>query len=417
MTPPLAYQMRPQTLAEVVGQQHLLGKNQILERMVNSGTLQSFILYGPPGTGKTSIAAAIAQQLHLTMTVLNAATVTKTALNKVLKSAAGTTAPQIIFIDEIHRLTTPNQDLLLKPLEKGQIVLIGATMENPGLTLTPALRSRVLLFQLQPLTSAEVEQALQHILQKLDRQTAIEPQALHYLAQHSQGDLRGTINALDLLLHSTPQTITIQDVKQVQLPANTDSQGDFHYNMISALQKSIRGSDVNAALYYLAKLVDSGDLNSLCRRLQVIAYEDIGLADMNVASHVYPALQAAQKLGWPEAQMPLADIVIELSLSPKSNAGYTSLKKARTETKNITAVNPNLVDTHYQGAPATHYLYPHDFGGWVPQQYLPDALKKQEFYDTKTLHRHGKIIDGLGHQKQLNEVYRKIQKLQNSSTS
>lgn len=405
---PLAWRMRPQNLDEVVGQQHLVGPGKIIRRMVQSKHLSSMILYGPPGIGKTSIATAIAGSTKYAFRELNAATNTKKDLQAVAAEAkmSGTV---ILLLDEIHRLDKTKQDFLLPLLENGGIILIGATTENPYMTISPAIRSRTQIFELHPLQPQEIETALKRALHDQDRGLGklpiqIQTEDLNFIANRTNGDLRAALNGLELAAKSTPKdpktgqiNLKLSDLEDSiqQKGFSHDKNGDAHYDVISAFQKSIRGSDTDAALHYLARLVTAGDLPSIMRRLMVIAYEDIGLANPSAAARAVTACQAAERLGLPEGRIPLADAVIELSLSPKSNSGIMALDKAMQDVKNGKAgqVPANLQDSHYSGAKklgrGIDYRYPHDApNDWLPQQYLPDRLVDRQYYQPKT---NGKI--------------------------
>lgn len=403
MQQPLAYRMRPKTLEDVVGQQQLVGPGKIIARMVKAKRLSSMILYGPPGTGKTSIASAIAGSTKYAFRMLNAATDSKKQLQIVAEEAkmSGTV---ILLLDEIHRLDKTKQDFLLPHLESGRIILIGATTENPYISINPAIRSRTQIFQVFPLTADDIQHAIERALADKTNglgnyQVDLAPAAMHHLCTATNGDLRSALNGLELaVLSSTPAedgTITISQVtieECLQKKAlSADKDGDAHYDVISAFQKSIRGSDVNAALHYLARLVEAGDLKSIMRRLMVIAYEDIGLANPAACAHTVSAVQAADQLGFPEARIPLADAVIELALSPKSNSGISAIDAALTTVRNghFGDIPDDIKDAHYQGAAklghGVGYDFPHDHpGDWVAQQYLPDAIKSDQYYEPKT---------------------------------
>ncbi|MBI0107355.1 replication-associated recombination protein A [Lactobacillus sp. W8089] len=411
MQSPLAYRMRPQKLTEIVGQQHLVQPGKILWRMVQAQALSSMILYGPPGTGKTSIANALAQSTNTAFRQLNAATDSKKQL-QIVAEEAKMSGHLVLLLDEIHRLDKTKQDFLLPLLESGQIILIGATTENPYITINPAIRSRTQIFEVYPLKPADIKKALQRALQDKQRGLGnypvhLTPAALDLLAQATAGDLRSALNGLELAVKSTPansEGVIYLDLKiikeSIQNKAVTaDKNGDEHYNVISALQKSIRGSDTNAALHYLARLLEAGDLQSIIRRVLVTAYEDIGLANPAVCQRAVLACQVATQVGLPEARIPLADTVIELCLSPKSNSGITAIDAALKDLKNGHggSIPNNLKDTHYKGAHqlnhGQNYLYPHDYpNDWVAQQYLPEALKNKEYYQPKT---NGKYEQGL----------------------
>ncbi|GEK87985.1 putative ATPase [Alkalibacterium putridalgicola] len=399
MNKPLAYRMRPKTIDNIVGQTHLVGEGKIIWRMVKAKQLSSMILYGPPGIGKTSIASAIAGSTQYAFRMLNAATDKKKDLEIVVEEAkmSGTV---VLLLDEVHRLDKPKQDFLLPHLENGRIVLIGATTENPYISIHPAIRSRAQIFELKPLTE-------DHIISALDRALAdkenglgtypitIEGNVLDYFARATQGDLRSALNALELAVKSTEPdgdgsiTITKETAEEcLQRKAlSHDKDGDAHYNAISAFQKSIRGSDVHAALHYLARLIEAGELKVIIRRLIVTAYEDIGLANPAGVARVVTAAEAAEKIGFPEARIPLANAVIEMCLSPKSNSAISAIDAALNDVRNGLSgdVPDHLKDTHYSGAEklgsGVGYKYPHSHDDhWIKQQYLPDSIKNKTYY-------------------------------------
>lgn len=415
---PLAYRMRPRTLDEVVGQQHLIGPGKIIRRMVEAKLLSSMILYGPPGIGKTSIASAIAGSTKYAFRMLNAATDSKKQLEQVAAEGklSGTV---ILLLDEIHRLDKTKQDFLLPLLESGEIILIGATTENPYIAISPAIRSRCQIFELKPLAEEDVNQAISRALNDSERglgsyHVELTDDARKLLIQKGNGDLRTTLNGLELAVRSTKQEkiaagkneddqlIIDQEemANSIQMRSqNFDAKGDGHYDLVSAFQKSIRGSDTDAALHYLARLIESGDLISICRRLSVIAYEDIGLANPAAVQHVQLAIQAAQSLGLPEARIPLANAVIELALSPKSNSAISAIDQALDDVKNKNygPIPDDIKDTHYKGAKklghGKGYAYPHSFANdWIAQQYLPDNLIGTQYFNPKG---NSKIESGL----------------------
>ena len=396
---PLAYRMRPTCLEEVVGQQHLVAPGKIIARMIAAKQLSSMILYGPPGIGKTSIASAIAGTTKYAFRTLNAATDTKKELQIVIEEAkmSGTV---ILLLDEIHRLDKPKQDFLLPHLENGRVILIGATTENPYIAINPAIRSRTQIFELIPLTPEEIHQALKRALTDETKglgqyNVEITDGAMHTLTHFSNGDVRSSLNALELAVKSTPENEDGKIIITEEIAGNClqrkvfshDKNGDQHYDVISAFQKSIRGSDVDAALHYMARLIEAGELITLIRRLLVIAYEDIGLANPAGGSRAVLAVQAAEKLGLPEARIPLANAVIELALSPKSNTAILSIDAALSDIRQGKSGNipSHLQDAHYQGAQklgrGTNYQYPHNYPNhWVKQQYLPDTLKHTQYF-------------------------------------
>ncbi|MCT0042066.1 replication-associated recombination protein A [Weissella confusa] len=399
MQQPLAFRMRPRTIDEIVGQRHLVGKGKIINRMVTAKMLSSMILYGPPGTGKTSIASAIAGSTKYAFRILNAATDSKKDLQIVAEEAkmSGTV---VLLLDEIHRLNKTKQDFLLPHLESGRIVLIGATTENPYLSILPAIRSRTQIFEVKPLSEDDMKTAIQRALTDKERglgnfDAVLDDEAERQLVYATNGDLRSALNGLELAVKSTAPSedgkvhITLPIVEEtVQRKALTaDKDGDGHYDVISALQKSIRGSDTDAALHYLARLIEAGDLPIIARRLRVIAYEDIGLANPAVAARAVTAIEAAEKLGFPEARIPLANATIELALSPKSNSAYTAIDAALADVRKggTGDVPDHLRDAHYKGAEklghGVEYVYPHGHpGDWVPQQYLPDKLNGANYF-------------------------------------
>ncbi len=401
----LARRMRPRNIDEIVGQKHLVGKGKIIRRMVETQLLSSMILYGPPGIGKTSIASAIAGTMNVAFRTFNATTDTKKRLQEIA-SEAEFSGQLVLLLDEIHRLDKPKQDFLLPLLENGQIILIGATTENPYFSVVPAIRSRVQIFELKPLEPEDLEFAVNLSLQDRERgfdfDVTIDDDALYFLIHSTNGDLRSTFNALELaVLSSEEHHVTLDDMENsLQRKAATfDKDGDAHYDLLSALQKSIRGSDVNASLHYAARLIEGGDLQSLARRLTVMAYEDIGLANPDAALHTVTALSAAEKLGFPEARIPLANIIIDLALSPKSNAAYLAMDEAIADLGKYgnLAVPPHLQDGHYAGAKdlgrSVEYQYAHNFPNhWVNQQYLPDKIKNVDYFRPDDMGRYEKAL-------------------------
>lgn len=399
---PLAFRMRPRTIDEIIGQKHLVGEGKIIYRMVKAKQLSSMILYGPPGIGKTSIASAIAGSTNFAFRMLNAVTNNKKDL-EIVAAEAKMSGCVILLLDEVHRLDKGKQDFLLPHLENGSIVLIGATTSNPYHAINPAIRSRCQIFELKPLEAGEIVLALKRAITDHERglgdyKINISEDALLHLATASNGDVRSSLNALELAIVSTEKDgegIVHIDLKVaeecMQKKSFThDKDGDGHYDILSAFQKSIRGSDVNAALHYLGRLIEAGDLVSISRRLLVIAYEDIGLASPQAGARTLAAIQTAERVGFPEARIPLANAVIELCLSPKSNSAILAIDKALSDIrKGISGEVPDhLKDAHYEGAKelgrGLEYKYPHDFeNGWVKQQYLPDRIKNKMYYEPK----------------------------------
>ncbi|KRO00259.1 replication-associated recombination protein A [Companilactobacillus kimchiensis] len=398
MQKPLAYRMRPTNIDEVVGQQHLVGPHKIIRRMVEAKMLSSMILYGPPGIGKTSIASAIAGSTKYAFRMLNAATDTKKDLQIVAEEAkmSGTV---VLLLDEIHRLDKTKQDFLLPLLESGSIILIGATTENPYINISPAIRSRVQIFELKPLDSDDLKKAVKRALDDTQNglgtyHVKLDENALNLLVSSTNGDLRSILNGLELSVLSTDAKddsvhIDLKSIEEsVQRKAiSSDKNGDSHYDVMSAFQKSIRGSDPNGALLYLARLLEAGDLTSAIRRLIVCAYEDVGLANPQACARAVQAAQVAQMVGLPEARIPLADAVIDLCLCPKSNSGVVAIDAALADVRSgkANSIPDDLKDAHYSGAKklghGVGYKYPHDYQhAWVDQQYLPNNLVNQKYY-------------------------------------
>lgn len=374
----LALRMRPRTISEVIGQKHLVGKGKIIRRMVEANMLSSMILYGPPGIGKTSIASAIAGTTKFAFRTFNATVDSKKRLQEIAEEAKFS-GGLVLLLDEIHRLDKAKQDFLLPLLENGKIIMIGATTENPFFSVTPAIRSRVQIFELEPLSNTDIKVAIQGVLEDRERgfdfDVQLDDDALDFIATATNGDLRSAYNSLDLAVMSTQPSegggrhITLDTVENsLQRSYITmDKDGDGHYDVLSALQKSIRGSDVNASLHYAARLVEAGDLPSLARRLTVIAYEDIGLANPDAQVHTVTALEAAQKVGFPEARILIANVVIDLALSPKSNSAYVAMDAALADLRKSgnLPIPRHLRDGHYAGSKelgnAQDYKYPHAY--------------------------------------------------------
>ncbi|MFS0654733.1 replication-associated recombination protein A [Bacillus sp. 179-C3.3 HS] len=399
---PLAYRMRPSHIEDIIGQEHLVGEGQIIHRMVEAKHLSSMILYGPPGIGKTSIATAIAGSTSIAFRTLNAVIHNKKDMEAVAAEAK-MSGRVILILDEVHRLDKGKQDFLLPYLENGMIILIGATTANPYHAINPAIRSRTQIFELKPLETEQIKVALTRALTDEHRglggySVTVDDEAMNHLANGCGGDVRSALNALELAVLSTKEDesghifIPLAAAEEClqKKSFSHDKNGDAHYDVLSAFQKSIRGSDVDAALHYLARLIEAGDLESISRRLLVMAYEDIGLASPQAGPRVLNAVQTAERIGFPEARIPLANAVIELCLSPKSNSAYIAIDAALHDVRSgkIGEVPLHLKDAHYKGATAlgrgVDYLYPHDYeNGWVKQQYLPDPLKNKQYYQPK----------------------------------
>ncbi|MFC0014925.1 MULTISPECIES: replication-associated recombination protein A [Allobacillus] len=420
---PLAFRMRPEKIEEVVGQKHVIGKDTSLYKMIKNGYVPSMLLYGPPGTGKTSLAYAIAGSSNMEFFAINATSASKKEVEHIIQEAK-LTRNVLLFIDEIHRFHKGQQDTLLNAMEEGIITFIGATTENPYHSVNNAIRSRCgQIKQLQPLKKEDILGLLHRALKDpkgLSNMTIdISEEHLKRIAE-TTGDGRTALTILEEVVFASD--MTDEGVYQVELETVEssiqnkgfvhDNKGDIYYDLLSGFQKSIRGSDVDAALYYLARLLEGGDLEAIMRRLLVIAYEDIGLASPAVAARVLSAIQSVERLGLPEARIPLSVITIELCLSPKSNTAYKALDKAiKHVKKGITADIPDHIkDSHYAGAShlghGIEYQYPHHSStGWVYQEYLPESLRGMTYYQPKML----------GEEKRYAQTYEKLKKLANES--
>ena len=379
---PLADTLRPNKLEDVVGQKHLIGEGQILYNLVKHGKIFSMILYGPCGTGKTTLAYTIINELDLKYEFLNAVINSKKDLDEVISKAKANDGI-VLIMDEIHRLNKDKQDLLLPYIENGLITIIGLTTANPYHSINPAIRSRCQLFEVKTLTDDDIKEALNKATNYLDK-INITDEAISYIARLANGDLRYAYNLLEVAYYSSENfKISLEDLKKINNKPSLyiDKNDDGYYDVISALQKSIRGSDVNAALHYLARLIVAEDLDIIFRRLSVIAYEDIGLANPAIGPRLEAAIKAAERVGLPEARIPLGEIVIDMALSPKSNSAHVALDMAINDVKmgHVGKV-PNHIKTN-----SKDYKYPHNYkGGYIKQQYLPDELKERMYYNPKT---------------------------------
>ncbi len=379
----LSIKLRPKSLNDIIGQEHLVGENKIIYNLVRNKKLFSMILYGHPGIGKTSIAIAIANELGLRYRNLNAVINNKKDFDVVIEEAK-LYGGLIVIVDEIHRLNKDKQDILLPYLESGIITLIGMTTANPYHAINPAIRSRCQLFELYDLTRDDIKKGIDKaVISGYLEGLSITDEAKDYLANISGSDLRFAYNTLEVAYYSSgDRNITLDTLTKITNRTNSlfDKNGDGYYNVISAFQKSIRGSDVNASLHYLARLIDAGDLDIIVRRLSVIVYEDIGLANPSMGPKVDAAINCALRLGLPEARIVLSQIVIELALSPKSNSAEIAIDSALNDikTKNISDVPNHLKN------PSSEYKYPHNYkNDYVKQQYLPDSLIGTNYYYPK----------------------------------
>lgn len=376
----LADKLRPKELDDIIGQSHLIGEGKILTNLVKNKKLFSMIFYGKPGIGKTSIANALVNELNLHYKFLNATINNKADFDTAIMEAK-MYGDMVLIIDEIHRMNKDKQDLLLPYIENGTIILIGLTTSNPYHKINPAIRSRCQIFELHELDSKDIKVGLKKASKNFE-DIKVDDDTLEYIANLSSGDMRFALNLLEVSYYSGDKTITIETVKKINSKPVFfhDKDGDGHYDVISALQKSIRGSDVDASLHYLARLIEAEDLDIIYRRLSVIAYEDIGLANPGIGPRVMAAISAAELVGLPEARIPLGEIVVEMALSPKSNSSHLALDAALNDIhKGNTGNVPDNIKTS-----STTYLYPHDYpNDWVKQNYMPKNLIGKKYYIPK----------------------------------
>ncbi len=384
MNEPLAIKLRPQTLNDVVGQTHLIGENKILSNIVKNKHLFSMIFYGKPGIGKTTIANALVHELGLKYRSLNAVINNKKDFDIVVEEAK-MYGNIVLIMDEIHRMNKDKQDLLLPYVENGLITLIGLTTSNPYHSINPAIRSRCQIFELKELTKEDIILAIKNACNsEYLKDITIDDEAINYIATYSSGDLRSAYNLIEVAYFSSnDKVITVEYLKQISNKTIffADKNGDGHYDLLSAFQKSIRGSDVDASLYYLARLIESGDFDSIYRRMSVIAYEDIGLANPSIGPKVDAAIHACERLGMPEARIPLSVVIVEMALSPKSNSAHVALDLALNDIRSGSTGNvPNHIKTN-----SKDYKYPHNYkNAYVKQQYLPDNIKDRRYYKART---------------------------------
>ena len=399
MYQPLADLIRPRTLDEVVGQEHILGEGAILRRLVDSGKLPNLIFYGPSGTGKTTVAGIIAQKTNRRLYRLNATTASTSDIKEIVSELDTFLAPNgiLLYLDEIQSFNKKQQQSLLEYIESGKITLIASTTENPYFYIFNAILSRCTVFEFKQLSPEAVKKALDRAVEFLAGRTGLsvtaEPGALEYAASACGGDLRKALNTLEVLFSAAPPRATalclsLEEVRAVTQRSSMryDRDGDNHYDLLSALQKSIRGSDPDAACHYLARLLEAGDMISACRRLMVIACEDVGLAYPQIIPIVKACVDAAHMLGMPEARIPLGDAAVLMATSPKSNSAHVALDLALEDVRRGKGGDfpRHLQNVHadsYTMERQQGYLYPHDFPNhWVPQQYLPDALVGTTYY-------------------------------------
>ena len=400
---PLADLVRPTELDEVCGQEHILGKNKILDRIIKSGHISNMIFYGPPGTGKTTVANIIARKAGKRFYKLNATNASLKDIQDITKELDTFLGMNgvVLYLDEIQNFNKKQQQSLLEYIEDGRITLIASTTENPYFYIFKAILSRSTIFEFKPVGEEDIKKALDRAITLRSKEfneiyIKVTNEAKEYLAAYCNGDVRKALNGLEVALNSTKPNDdkeilinleVVKDSTQSKVIA-FDMDGDAHYDILSAFQKSIRGSDADAAIHYLARLIKGGDLISICRRLQVIAAEDIGLAYPQAALIVKSLVDSARELGFPEARIPVAEATILLATSPKSNSSYVAINRALADLENMTIddIPMHLKDAHYGGASkmgrGVEYKYPHAYENhYVKQQYLPDNIKNKVYYE------------------------------------
>lgn len=400
MSAPLADRLRPQQLSDIVGQTHLLGEGKALRNIIESGNLPNLIFYGPSGIGKTTLASIIARQTSRKLHKLNGTTASTADIKRVVEELDTFAAPNgiLLYLDEIQYFNKRQQQSLLEYIENGQITLIASTTENPYFYIYNAILSRSTVFEFKPVTPQEiqpaVERAIKFLSDELDVSIEMEEGVLRHIAMACGGDVRKAMNSVELCVLATKETdgkrrVSLAAAKELtqRSALKYDREGDEHYDIVSAFQKSMRGSDPNAALHYLARLLEAGDLPSATRRLMVCAAEDVGLAYPMILPIVKAAVDAALQVGLPEARIPLADAVVLVCNSPKSNTAYLGIDAALADVKkgNCGPIPRHLQNMHYDGEDnenkGQHYIYPQDCPNrWTPQQYLPDNLKNKVYY-------------------------------------
>ena len=411
MREPLAFRLRPESIDDIIGQKHLVGKDGVIRKCINNDTIFSSIFFGPPGTGKTTLAEAIAKTLKRPYRKFNAVTGNKKDLDAIFTEAK-LSGQLILICDEVHRLNKDKQDLLLPHVEDGSIILLGATTANPYHSINPAIRSRCHLFEFKALTHEDIKEAINNALKNkdgLDNKYTINDDALDLICNTVNGDIRYALNVLEISsILAKDNVITKDEVEEQCKVANQRSFGseDGHYDLLSGLQKSIRGSDPNGALYYLALLAQSGDVESIERRLLVIAYEDVGLANPQLVSRTIAACQAAEHVGFPEAIIPLGTHIIDLCLSPKSRTGADAAHAALAQVENEAYDMPKYLRLTPVGlAPEEQYDY-NRYDCFHRIQYLPDELKNKEFIPEFNNNRY---------EQQLKQVYEELKKTKRTS--
>ena len=376
----LQNKLRPEKLKDVLGQEHIVGKGKILNNLVKEKKLFNIIFYGNSGCGKTTIALALMNELNLRYRSLNATVNSKKDFEVVIEEAKMYKGI-ILIVDEIHRMNKDKQDILLSYIESGLITLIGLTNSNPYHSINQAIRSRCQLIELKALTEDDIAKGLKRVKEVLP-DIKMDSKTIKYIAAMSNGDIRYAYNLVEFIYYGYNKEVTIENIEKTNNKSSffTDKNEDGHYDMLSAFQKSIRGSDVDAALHYLGRLIVSGDYDSIYRRMIVIAYEDIGLANPSIGPKVIAAIEASERVGYPELVKPLSVVIIEMALSPKSNSADTAINAAISD---IESGNVGRIPEHIRTT-SPNYKYPHNYPNyWVDQQYMPDKLRNRHYYSPR----------------------------------
>ncbi len=382
---PLAYRIRPKSFDEIVGQDHLVGKNGVITKMLNQNKLFSMILYGPAGCGKTTIAEIISNMFPLSSYSFNASCDNKAKLKDIADSAKYHEST-ICVIDEIHRMKKDVQDFLLPYVENGELIIIGLTTENPYRSINPAIRSRCHIYRMNEINKADIITLLKKVIIS-EKYNELSDDILEYIAITSSCEVRTALNMLEVIEMLDKDELNIENAKNLigKKAFQLDDKGEYYYDIASAMIKSIRGSDPDAALHYLARLIEIGDIEFISRRLLCSAYEDIGLGNPNIGPRVFAATEAAKSLGFPEARLPLAYAVVDLATSPKSNSTYLGINDAIADLEKMTSMKipPHILNKELKSG-KYEYKYPHDYkNGYVKQQYLPDELLGKIYYKPK----------------------------------
>ena len=382
---PLAYRIRPKDFNDIIGQDHLVGKNGVITKMISQEKLFSMILYGNPGCGKTSIAEIIASKYPMSSFSFNASTDNKEKLKDIADSTKYYD-DTVCIIDEIHRMNKNTQDFLLPYMESGKLIIIGLTTENPYRTINPAIRSRCHVYRMNEITKDDIIKLLNKTIIS-EKYNEIPSDIINYIASCAKNDIRTALNMLEVISMLDKDELTLDNAYKIigEKAFLIDEKGEYYYDCASAMIKSIRGSDPDAALHYMARLLQTGDLEFICRRLLCSTYEDIGLGNPNVGPRVYAACKAALELGMPEARLPLAYAIVDLATSPKSNSTYLAINEALADLDNLSSLKipPHILNKELKSG-KYEYKYPHDYkNDYVEQQYMPDELLGKIYYNAK----------------------------------